>query len=664
MGADASLYRGSASWVTGEFGQASAGGPYAISGRLFPLAGQPGATVGTYTIEAWIKVSSSGTTRVALGAGGIAWLGIQTNGYVTASGPAGMTQITGTTNIANGAWHHVALVFNAGKPSLFCDGAQIGATGSSAATVNAAAIDQLFIGGFGGSAAASSATDWSAGSGVVDEVRLSNIARYTGAYTVPTAAFTADANTIGLYHLDGDATDAVTGAAPPGQVTALTATPGSGQVALSWTASAFTGGSAITDYVVQDELSGGSWAVFNDGTSTATTATVTGLTNGSGYVFRVAAVNAAGTGTMSLSASATPVAAPTIIATDTNITYSPFNWDVTSSRALTNCAGAYFRVLIGGSPTAINLTFDVSSLTSTYPTKIKYRVDREAWTTVALAASIALTMPTDTTNWTQHLVEVMVMTTTDSVDRWDSPYATAAKFTGVSTTPTNCATVATQKAALTGIVLGDSITEGINVFGNTGDTTARSDATLSYAFLLRDILGAEVGVVGFGRQGLAIGGNGSVPVLGSTWKLNAAGLTRSFAATPDFAVVNIGTNDSTNSITAAAFQTALTALLNDMAATLAASTKILVLLPFGGYYGSAAYQAAIAATTTPSRFTFVGTAGWFTTSDSIDGVHPYGYTHAASLAPRAAAAVRAALGIGKLWINKGGAAKRIDTVRI
>lgn len=40
-----------------------------------------------------------------------------------------------------------------------------------------------------------------------DEMRISNIARYSGSYTVPTAAFTNDSNTLGLFHFDGTDTD-------------------------------------------------------------------------------------------------------------------------------------------------------------------------------------------------------------------------------------------------------------------------------------------------------------------------------------------------------------------------------------------------------------------------------------------------------------------------
>ena len=94
----------------------------------------------------------------------------------------------------------------------------------------------------------------------------------------------------------------------PSAPTALTATAGNAQVALSWTAPASNGGATITDYTVQFSSNGGStWNTFADGTSTATSATVTGLTNGTAYVFRVAAVNGVGTGAYTAaSSSVTP----------------------------------------------------------------------------------------------------------------------------------------------------------------------------------------------------------------------------------------------------------------------------------------------------------------------------------------------------------------------
>ena len=91
----------------------------------------------------------------------------------------------------------------------------------------------------------------------------------------------------------------------PGQPTSLSVSPGNQSAVLSWTAM-LDGG--ITDYVIQySSDSGHNWTIFTDGKSTSTTATVTGLRNGTAYVFRVTAINSNGIGLVSaISSSVTP----------------------------------------------------------------------------------------------------------------------------------------------------------------------------------------------------------------------------------------------------------------------------------------------------------------------------------------------------------------------
>jgi alpha-tubulin suppressor-like RCC1 family protein len=86
----------------------------------------------------------------------------------------------------------------------------------------------------------------------------------------------------------------------PGRVGAPAGTAGDGSVSLSWSAPASNGGSSITDYLIEVSTDGVSWTTVNDGTSTLTSAAVSGLTNGAAYRFRVTARTAFGDGAASL----------------------------------------------------------------------------------------------------------------------------------------------------------------------------------------------------------------------------------------------------------------------------------------------------------------------------------------------------------------------------
>ena len=72
-------------------------------------------------------------------------------------------------------------------------------------------------------------------------------------------------------------------------------------IGISWVAPMTDGGSSITDYLVEYKLSTEPtiWTTFVDGVSTDTSATVTGLTSGLDYNFRVSAINLVGTGSPS-----------------------------------------------------------------------------------------------------------------------------------------------------------------------------------------------------------------------------------------------------------------------------------------------------------------------------------------------------------------------------
>lgn len=89
----------------------------------------------------------------------------------------------------------------------------------------------------------------------------------------------------------------------PGIPTGLTATPGDKQIVLAWTA--VTG---ATSYNIYRGTTSNGQAAAAVGTSATPSFTNTGLTNGTKYFYKVAAVNAVGTGNKSAEASATPTA--------------------------------------------------------------------------------------------------------------------------------------------------------------------------------------------------------------------------------------------------------------------------------------------------------------------------------------------------------------------
>ncbi len=107
------------------------------------------------------------------------------------------------------------------------------------------------------------------------------------------------------------ASNAVTpsAATAPGAPTIGNALPGNGSVALTWLAPGSNGGSAITSYVITPYIGAAAQAPIDTG-STSTSKTVTGLTNGTTYTFKVAAKNAVGTGADSAASGTVTAGAP------------------------------------------------------------------------------------------------------------------------------------------------------------------------------------------------------------------------------------------------------------------------------------------------------------------------------------------------------------------
>jgi hypothetical protein len=131
----------------------------------------------------------SGTVVSGYGGAGHSFYVTPTDCYIKTSNSPGGAAISYTHTFSN-AWVHFALVRSGNVFTLYLDGGSKGTTTMSGTLANNA----LRFGRNG--------TDTGDGSGFVDEIRISNTARYTSGFTPSTTAFTEDSNTLLLIHSD------------------------------------------------------------------------------------------------------------------------------------------------------------------------------------------------------------------------------------------------------------------------------------------------------------------------------------------------------------------------------------------------------------------------------------------------------------------------------
>lgn len=154
--------------------------------------------VNAWTIECFIFLSAINATR-----------SIMSNTYINIDfnstgrvirvslGNTGTTfnivnAVSSTAALTASVWHHIAVIFTGTVYYLFVNGIRY-TLATSSLLMSANAIDILRVG----------ASGTVAYNGYIDELRISNIARYTAAtITVPTAQFNSDNNTLSLQHFE------------------------------------------------------------------------------------------------------------------------------------------------------------------------------------------------------------------------------------------------------------------------------------------------------------------------------------------------------------------------------------------------------------------------------------------------------------------------------
>jgi len=119
--------------------------------------------------------------------------------------------------------------------------------------------------------------------------------------------------------------------AVPGDPTGLSLIAGDARLIASWTAPADLGSPALDGYSVEYIDDGGATWTSWDHRGTGTTATITGLTNGTEYRVRVASVNDTGTSGYTATVSQAPIAAPQVPGAPTGLTVTAGNGELTAS---------------------------------------------------------------------------------------------------------------------------------------------------------------------------------------------------------------------------------------------------------------------------------------------------------------------------------------------
>jgi hypothetical protein len=151
--------------------------------------------------------------------------------------------------------------------------------------------------------------------------------------------------------------------------TNLTTIEGDLRIALSWTAPSNASSSLITGYIVEYTPSGGSAQTISTGSSN-TSYTITGLTNGTAYTFRVAGVNNGSIGTYTTTSNSATPSTANLASVPRNLTASPtccgprinVNWSAPTSNGGFAITG--YRVQISGGGFSVNQVVSGTSLAS------------------------------------------------------------------------------------------------------------------------------------------------------------------------------------------------------------------------------------------------------------------------------------------------------------
>jgi RHS repeat-associated protein len=244
------------------------------------VVSSPTLQVNTVTLELWLKkVSETSygmyvTKNFAGGQGpGTGWFQLMNNGTsgrleFRVTGDIGSSLVSNRI-LALGAWYDVVATYDGSVAKLYINGALDNVLGMTATPLQTG--DPLLIG--------------QRANGYYNNAVLEELAIYPIALT--------PAQVVAHWSASG---------VPPGAPTGLTATAGTNQATLSWTAPS-AGSSAISGYTITPQVG---TTLRTPTTVAGTVTTVTGLSGGTPYTFSVVASNSQGSGAAAVSTEVRP----------------------------------------------------------------------------------------------------------------------------------------------------------------------------------------------------------------------------------------------------------------------------------------------------------------------------------------------------------------------
>jgi lysophospholipase L1-like esterase len=314
------------------------------------------------------------------------------------------------------------------------------------------------------------------------------------------------------------------------------------------------------------------------------------------------------------------VAASSVVvpATDSNVRYLG-RWGRVENTEWTANSGS--RLLVRFTGTHIAGLFDQSSIT--YPPQVYVAVDSGRARVVNVDRNRIDLTPAGGLCPGIHTLVLAVKDVDERANRWTPPFQSGLGVTGFELAG-GAHTIPVPGPRGPRIeFLGDSITQGVRAVGPQIGVMG-SDATKDYAWLTGYAFGGNFRQVGFGAQGVTRPGGGGVPPAPAALGLNFAGSPVTRGYVPDAVVVNQGTNDALNGVSAAVFGRAFRGYLHDIRDRWPRAW-IFVLRPFGGYLQTEI--SADVAAAHDARIVYVDTNGWIPQQAFTDGLHPTAVGH-------------------------------------